>query len=93
MGALRVEIAHGLFPCPRRVFIGHGQHPFDEGGDGLRIPCLFLGRLSMDVRFYWFGTVRSQDPIISPRILAAARQKVRLPEQSRVIVVASEPSC
>ena len=38
-----IEIAHGFFPCPGWVFIGHGQHPLDQGGDGPGIVRLFLG--------------------------------------------------
>ena len=34
MGTMCVEIAHGFLPCSRRVLIGHGQHPLDEGGNG-----------------------------------------------------------
>ncbi len=38
-----VEIAHRLFPCARRVLVGHGQHPLDQLGNGPGIPGLFLG--------------------------------------------------
>ena len=39
-----IEIAHGLFPGARRVFIGHREHPLDQFGDGSSIPSLFLRR-------------------------------------------------
>ena len=30
MRPVRVEIAHGLLPGARRVFIGHREHPLDQ---------------------------------------------------------------
>ena len=44
MRPMRIEIAHGLFPGARWVFIGHPEHPLDQFGDGFSIPGLFLRR-------------------------------------------------
>ena len=36
--ALYIEVAHGVFPGPWGVFVGHDQHPLDQVGDGPGIP-------------------------------------------------------
>ena len=40
---MRIEVAHGFFPCPRWVFVRQGQHLLDEIGYGLGILSSFFG--------------------------------------------------
>lgn len=44
MRTLCIEIVHRFVPGSGWVFIGHGQQPFDEFGNGPGIPGLLLRR-------------------------------------------------
>src|SRR4051812_19398460 len=41
---MRIQVSHGFFPRPRRVFVRHREHPIDEIRNGPGILSLVLGR-------------------------------------------------